>query len=164
VSARYRVLAERLHADWQDARAAAQKARRFEQRAARGGPDAEAYLEAAALNLHGFYNGMEHIFEWLARELDDGVPQGSSWHRELLDQMALDVTGVRPPLLGAETRAALSEYLGFRHLVRNLYTWDFAPQKIHRLADMLGSTLDLLDADLTAFARFLTAADSVDDP
>jgi hypothetical protein len=91
VTSRYAVLAQRLRADWQEARRAADKARHYLDGAARGGPDDQAFLEASALNLHGFYIGMEHIFEWLARELDGGLPQGATWHRDLLDQMTLDV-------------------------------------------------------------------------
>ncbi len=158
MTSRYTVLAQRLQADWRDARRAADKARRFHESAARGGPDAQALLEATALNLHGFYNGLEHIFEWLARELDGGLPQGSMWHRDLLDQMTLDIPDGRPPVLRPETRASLGEYLGFRHLVRNLYTWDFAPLKIQQLVAQLAPTLQMVDTDLAAFARFLAAA------
>jgi hypothetical protein len=164
MTSRYAVLAQRLRVDWGDARKAADKARRFHDTAARGGPAAEAYLEAAALNLHGFYNGVEHVFEWIARELDGGLPRGATWHRDLLDQMALDLPGSRPPVLGPMTRTLLAEYLGFRHLVRNLYTWDFAPAKIHQLVELLPETLGLLDTEIAAFARFLETVGADEGP
>lgn len=58
----------------------------------------------------------------------------------------------------ASRRALLAEYLGFRHLVRNRYTWDFAPAKIHRLAGLRPETLERLDAELAELARFLEIA------
>ena len=44
------------------------------QRALRSGD--EFYLDSVALNLHGFYSGIERIFERLAETLDDSLPKG----------------------------------------------------------------------------------------
>ncbi|MCE7938265.1 MAG: antitoxin [Chloroflexi bacterium CFX6] len=162
MTARFAVLVQRLWADWGEAKQASGKAQRFLLLALRGGPDSEAFLEAAALNLHGFYNGLERIFEWLAREFDGGPPQGATWHRDLLDQMTLDIPGVRPAVLDASTGAVLAEYLGFRHLVRNLYTWNFAPLKVQQLVERMSSVLDAVEADFERFAAFLAAAARAD--
>lgn len=48
--------------------------------------------------VHDFYTGIEHLFERIAPELNGGLPAGPSWHRELLDDMTLDLPGVRPPV------------------------------------------------------------------
>ena len=42
------------------------------QRARRTGDD--FYLDSVALNLHGFYSGLERIFERLAETLDGSLP------------------------------------------------------------------------------------------
>jgi len=54
------------------------------------------YLDGVALNVHGFYSGLELIFEKIASAIDGSVPTGANWHRELLDQMSLEISGIRP--------------------------------------------------------------------
>ena len=68
------------------------------------------------------------------------------------------VPEVRPPVLRVDTGAALAEYLGFRHLVRNLYTWDFAPQKIRQLVEQLPPTMEAVEFDFKQLAAFLEVA------
>lgn len=131
--------------------------------AARGGPDESYFLDSAALNLHGVYNGIERLFEAIARDLDDSVPGGPTWLRDLLLQMELDVPSVRPAVIRAATRAALEDYLGFRHIVRNLYTWDFVPKKLEALTNKLSVTLTDLEQDLDRFRAFLDSAGRADE-
>ena len=38
--------------------------------------------------LHSFYNGIENIFEIIAKNIDGNVPAGNKSHQELLHQMA----------------------------------------------------------------------------
>lgn len=160
---RYQVFRERITTDLADVHRAAERASSAFRRAKVGGPEETFYLDSAALNLHGFYNGVERLFEWLAREIDGTVPGGSSWHRELLAQLELAVPTVRPAVIRPTTRRALEEYLRFRHLVRNLYTWDFAPTKMQELIDELPSTLQALETDLDQFRQFLAAAAHADE-
>ena len=42
------------------------------------------YLDSVALNLHGFYAGMEKIFELIAVNIDQIKPAGEAWHQDLL--------------------------------------------------------------------------------
>jgi hypothetical protein len=58
--------------------------------------DRDVYLDSAALNIHGFYSGLERIFEIIAREVDGALPTGQVWHRDLLFQMSRDMPDVRP--------------------------------------------------------------------
>ena len=90
------------------------------------------------------------------------LPQSSAWHRELLQQMMLDVPGVRPPLLQNSTAKLLEEFLGFRHVVRNLYTWELEPEKVARLVALLPETVQAVERDLEEFGRFLDAASQAD--
>ena len=62
-------------------------------------PDESAYLDSVALNLHGFYSGLERLFELIARHVDGAVPSGETWHRDLLQRMTQDMAGVRPAVL-----------------------------------------------------------------
>lgn len=152
----YHILHQRLMAEWTNVRAAAEKAQAAY---AEGG----AYnVDAAALSLHGFYSGAERIFEWIARQVDGTLPQGPSWHRELLGQMTLDVPDVRPPALQKATAKLLEEYLGFRHVVRNLYVWELDPAKVKRLIEHLPHTIQATEKDLNAFGCFLDEASRAD--
>ena len=38
--------------------------------------------------LHSFYNGLENIFEIIAKDIDGYIPTGNKSHQELLHQMA----------------------------------------------------------------------------
>jgi hypothetical protein len=81
----------------------------------------ELYLDGVALNLHGFYNGLERLFERIATTIDGSLPQGANWHQVLLEQMKTDVSGLRPAVISEETHQVLDGYRGFRHIVRNIY-------------------------------------------
>lgn len=49
----------------------------------------------------------------------------------------------------------LDEYRGFRHVVRNVYTYNFEAAKIQKLVTELPATLEQTRAELLAFASFL---------
>ncbi len=44
-------------------------------------------MTALASVLHSFYNGLENIFQIIAREIDGIEFEGEYWHRKLLKQM-----------------------------------------------------------------------------
>ncbi|WP_397548013.1 hypothetical protein ABUL39_07185 [Rhodothermus marinus] len=75
-----------------------------------------------ALNLHGFYSSVERLFVLIARNVDERVHTGQTWHRDLLRWMAEDVPEMRPAVIGQTTAHTLDEFRRFRHLVRNVYT------------------------------------------
>ncbi len=113
------------------------------------------YVDATALNLHGFYAGVERIFEIIADRIDRAKPTGAYWHQELLQQMAAEVPSVRPAALSSETRDKLDRYRGFRHVVRNVYTFNLDAEQVELLVKQLQPTMDRVAQDLTAFADFL---------
>jgi hypothetical protein len=160
---RYLVLRERIEAELADIERAARKAVQAYEEARRSDRQRTFFLDSVAINLHSFYNGVERIFELLARELDGGLPTGTAWHRDLLAQMSLEVEGVRPAVIRAETAASLDEYLRFRHLVRNLYTWNFEEAKLAQLIAGLDRVLTDLKTDLSTFGRYLQAASRADE-
>ena len=92
---------------------------------------------AVALNLHGFYAGLERLFELIAATVDGSVPQGANWHQISLEQMAAEIAKIRPAVISGDSRDALDEYQGFRHIVRNIYTYKFDPVKVQHLTELL---------------------------
>lgn len=108
--------------------------------------------------VHDFYTGAERVFEKIAPELNGGVPAGPAWHRELLQNMTLDLPSVRPPVLREATARALDEFLRFRHLFRNVYGFELAWPRLRALLERLPNAWRALDEDLERFLAFLDAA------
>jgi hypothetical protein len=77
----------------------------------------EVYIDSVALNLHGFYSGLEHIFELIARHVDENIPSGDLWHRDLLMQMSQEQKDLRPAVISTASFSSLDELRRFRHLV-----------------------------------------------
>ena len=84
-------------------------------------PDAPepGLIERTALGavLQSFYNGGESIFQTVAKRVDQDMPAGADWHRQLWTRMARG-TAVRPPLITPATADRLEPYLGFRHIAQ----------------------------------------------
>jgi len=112
-------------------------------------------VDAAALNLHGFYAGLERVFLVVAERIDMAVPSGASWHQELLLQMAVELPDVRPAVISGELADELDRYRGFRHVVRNVYAYVLDARRVGELVEALPPTLARLRAELTAFAEAL---------
>jgi hypothetical protein len=117
--------------------------------------DQDFYLDAVALNLHGFYSGVERLFELTARHIDRSVPNGESWHQDLVSRMAQELSDIRPAMISAGVATDLDEYRRFRHLVRNIYATNLVPSKMQGLLERLPPLWNRLRAELIAFAAFL---------
>jgi hypothetical protein len=117
--------------------------------------DDDAYLDGLALNIHGFYGGVEHILEAIARTVDGSVPDDPNWHQSLLRQMAVEIPTIRPPVLAQETYQCLEVYRSFRHLVRNVYTFNLRGSRLKELATDLRPCLTAVTHDLTQFTQLL---------
>ena len=91
--------------------------------------------------LHDFYNGVERVFIRIAGELNGGVPHGEQWHRDLLVNMTLDISDVRPAVVGKGLARVLGEYLRFRHVFRNVYGSVLEAGRMATLEERLPETL-----------------------
>ena len=108
-----------------------------------------------AFDLQSFYQGVERIFEAVAKSIDRGVPSGEKWHKMLLDQMAEDIVGIRPAVISMETREAVDDFRKFRHIARNIYPFNLDPMRIRSLVEKLPEAVDRVCKDFSAFAEFL---------
>ncbi len=149
----YAALSGRIRQALLDLERVVQRAEELMAKAQRTGDD--GYLDGVALNLHGFYTGVERIFEDIAHRTGEGVPTGHDWHRSLLLQMAAAIHQVRPPVIRPETRQCLDTYRGFRHVVRNIYTFNLRPERLQELVKELRGCYEAVARDLNAFAEFL---------
>ena len=117
--------------------------------------DRRAYVESTALRLHNFYTACERIFEKVAGEINGGVPHTQDWHLRLLRMMTVEVPGVRPQVLSQELADHLSEYLRFRHVVRNLYGFELHEEKIEPLVHELPRVSSELQDQVRELLSFL---------
>ena len=69
--------------------------------------------------------------------------------------MAQERTNIRPAVISSGTLETLDQYLRFRHVVRNIYTFEFDPERVGRLVEGLGFCFLQLQRELQAFAAFL---------
>lgn len=151
----YLVLAGRIRKELIDLERLVSKANRAMDTARRNPQDMDLYIDSASLNLHDVYSGFERIFKQIAATVDGNVPSISEWHKELLEQMGLDLPHIRPPVLTSNAIQLLDEYLRFRHVVRNVYTFSFDPERVGRLVKELVPTFEIIQQELLVFASFL---------
>jgi hypothetical protein len=108
--------------------------------------------------IHDFYTGIERLFQKIAPELNGGLPAGGTWHREALENMTLDLPGIRPPVLSYDTARQLDELLRFRHLFRCVYGYELEWPKLRGLLERAAPAWRSVEADMRQFLAFLDAA------
>jgi hypothetical protein len=83
-------------------------------------PPTPEQVDAGALRFQSLYTDVERCLVQILRALNGGTPEGSDWHRRLLERMTVS-TDLRPAVLRRSTADALGELLRFRHVVRHRY-------------------------------------------
>jgi len=118
-------------------------------------PDrAKLFYEVQALKLHNFYTGCERIFSLIVSELNGGKPEGFDWHKRLLQRMTV-ADRDRPPVISTETAQRLNEFLGFRHVVRNVYAFDLDTQRVARLIEAYPDVWHQFQREIEEFISWL---------
>ncbi|MCG3159493.1 MAG: hypothetical protein JMDDDDMK_00482 [Acidobacteria bacterium] len=122
--------------------------------------DTPNLIETAALAsiLHSFYNGLENIFMRVAKKIDQHVPTGEQWHRDLLQQMACS-SERRSQVVSAEAAEALREYLSFRHFFRHGYSSRFDWSRMAIIAQAVREVWALTRKEIEEFLRVSESAE-----
>lgn len=155
MNASYLVLVGRIRQDLNDLAHVINRAQRAGRVARTSQEDADLYVDAAALNLHDFYTGLERLFYQITLTVDGSAPASQEWHRDLLRQMCIDIPGLRPRVLSSELCAALDEFMRFRHVVRNVYAFNLDSARVAQLVDEANGLIIRLTAEMQRFADFL---------
>jgi hypothetical protein len=114
-------------------------------------PDSVETLALAAV-VHSFYNGLENIFQLIAKRVDSYAPKPPAWHTDLLLKMG-EATNKRKAVLQETTLSDLQEYLGFRHFFRHSYTYKVEWVKLQPLIDNIHETWDKVKIEIEAFIK-----------
>lgn len=128
---------------------------KVDQRISANTEDRDFFIGDLALELHSFYSGLEKIWERIANDLDKNPPTSKAWHKDLLLQMEMSIPELRPQVLSKITVESIQEYLEFRHLVRNLYSYNFDYNKMSKLVEQLPMVFKQIQSDLAKFMAFL---------
>jgi hypothetical protein len=136
---RLRLLRAQLDDDFSFIQDNLQRHNEMAARASRSTDDEMATMAVAYL-LHNLYTALEGYFYRVAKHFENSLDD-SSWHRELIDRMRIDVPGIRPALITVDMVEPLDELRRFRHLFRNLYK---SRLKTERVMEISGTIAPLI--------------------
>jgi len=110
---------------------------------------------AVAYYMHVIYGLFENLFRRAAVLFGNHVVDRDQWHTQLLRRVALDVPGVRPPLVSPELYESLDELRRFRHLFRTAYVLSFDPDRLTIVLKHARRIEPLYARDIGRFLEFL---------
>lgn len=88
-------------------------------------------LAGVAALIHNFYNGVENVFKQLVISKGLSIPQGPSWHIELIEIC------VANQIISRTTSDTLKEYLSFRHFFSHAYSFDVDVERLAPLVEQI---------------------------
>jgi len=106
--------------------------------------------------LHNLYSAYETLFKVVASFFENQVDQTATYHIGLLKRMRLEIEGIRPGLISAETFAVLDELRGFRHVFRHAYDYCLDADRLVALSGKVESLGRKFKVDFERFRQILT--------
>ncbi len=102
-------------------------------------------LAGVATILHNFYNGIENILKLIFKEKNISLPEGSSWHRDLIDR------AVFKEIITESTKSEVGQYLAFRHFFNHAYALDLYAEKMEILVENIQMVYSNFQKDISNF-------------
>ncbi len=102
----------------------------------------ELELAGTAALLHNFYNGLENILKQVIRYRELVLPEGESWHRDLL------LIATEQKIISQKVAESLKRFLAFRHFFSHAYALDLYPEKMEPLAADAANVFSLFMKDI----------------
>ena len=104
-------------------------------------------LAGVATLLHNFYNGIENIIKICLTEENIRLPEGGSWHKDLLK------LAVSNKIITENTMFLLGEYLAFRHFFSHAYALDIYADKLEFLVENIRDVYTRFQNDISLFIK-----------
>jgi hypothetical protein len=86
-------------------------------------------IAGVAAMLHNFYNGIENVLKQVFRSKSIRIPEGESWHRDLL------MVAAEKEILSERFLDDLKPYLAFRHFFSHGYAVNLVPERMEPLVE-----------------------------
>jgi len=99
-------------------------------------------LAGVAALVHNFYNGIENILKHVVVAFGKGLPDGASWHRELVN------VATSSNIISEATAQELRRYLAFRHFFSHAYSFDLDEKRVIPLVKDIQETLAVFKNDI----------------
>jgi len=87
-------------------------------------------LESLAFQLHNLYCAFECLFRIVADHFENRVLGQKARNKKLLNRVAMNIAGIRPPLISEQSFLLFNELLIFRQMFRHDYRAKLEPDKI----------------------------------
>jgi len=84
-------------------------------------------IAGVAAMLNNFYNGIENVLKQVFRAKSIPIPEGESWHRDLL------IVAAEKEILSNRLLDDLKPYLAFRHFFSHGYALNLVPERMEPL-------------------------------
>ena len=107
-------------------------------------------LNAIGSILHSYYNGLESIFCFIYKSLENKSLAGNMWHSDLFTY-TFSATDTHKQILSDDLKNDLKEYLGFRHVFRHSYGYELDWTRLYPLFAKLSSNWQVVKQQIQNF-------------